>query len=114
MPFTRRTRPRASYERAQHVLARHASDAVISSEGQTFFPAEFDDIEAIKYVMDRVTYLGEPRLDGQALHFVAEIQGVMCNVAVRQESTGWVLRSMWPISGRDVTVARKGRKVPLQ
>lgn len=47
------------------------------------FPADFDDIEAIKYVMDRAVYLGEPRLDGQALHFSAEIQGVICNVAIR-------------------------------
>ncbi|MDP9832079.1 hypothetical protein [Trueperella abortisuis] len=36
MPFTRKTRPRATYERAEHALSRHASDAVITSEVQTF------------------------------------------------------------------------------
>lgn len=114
MPFTRETRPRANYERAQHVLARHASDAKIEHDGQTFFPADFDEIEAIKYAIDRVTYLAEPQREGMKLTFEANIQDVLCHVVVNQDHGEWVVKTIWPVRGRGVTIARGGKKIPLE
>lgn len=113
MPFDRETRPRTSWERAGHILARHAHDAIITRDAQTFFPADFSEIDTIKELTDLVTYLADPKLRGQSLQFEAEIDGVVCLASVRSNRGEWEVRSMWPVAGRDVMVSRDNKKYPV-
>lgn len=115
MPFNRATRPRTSYERAAHILDRHASDARPAEEGQTFLPLRFDDIEVVRDLSDRITYLAEPVLRrGLSLSFTANVDGIRCTVVMRPSHGVWEVRTMWPITGSGVTVYRDGRKRPVE
>lgn len=114
MAFTRSTRPRASYNDALHVFERHASTAPVHEDEQTFFPERFDNIEAYKFLMDRITYLGEPKYESKALTFEETFDGVTMKVIMRKIAGTWRVKTMWPVSGAGVKIARNGRKVDLQ
>ncbi|MCI6583463.1 MAG: hypothetical protein MSC45_00135 [Mobiluncus sp.] len=114
MPFTRSTRPRATYGCARHALDAHAFDAEITRDGVHFFPEWFNEIEAVIYVIDRISYLAEPKISGKTgFVFTESVQGITFQVAMRANKGVWEVRSMWPIAGDGVTISRKGKKVPV-
>jgi hypothetical protein len=96
-------------------MQRHSHGAEGTTEGQTFFPPDFDDIEVVRTVMDQVTYLADPDLedDDDALMFTAEVNGVRCTVPIRFTGGEWEVRTMWPSSGRGVVTYHNGKKHPL-
>lgn len=63
--------------------------------------------------MDRVAYLGEPQYESQRLYFDAEIQGVSTLVVMASNDGSWEIRTMFPLRGRGVMIARNGVKIPV-
>lgn len=116
VPFTRLTRPQASYTLAEHALEKHAHGAQ-PRERVTYYPQGFfgpgdDDIEAMRALMDRVTYEAEPTWDARrGLLFEGTMDGVRVLVPVKLalSGVGWEARSAIPIGGRGVTAYRNGR-----
>lgn len=116
VPFTRSTRPKASYTLAEHALEKHAHGAP-PKERVTYFPQGFfgpgdDDVEAMRALMDQVTYETEPTWDRhRGLLFEATIHRVRVLVPVKPAlaDVRWEVRSAIPIGGHGVAVYHNGR-----
>lgn len=117
VPFTRVSRPRATFTNASHAVDKHSYDSPPKPK-VTYFPKHYfgtdgNDVESAKDLMDFVTYRAEPfqKPDDDGWYFHWTVRGVRLEVPIRETHDGSDLeaRTIIPLGGIGVRRYENGR-----